>query len=95
MPTAAKWSLSVLTIFLAMPSADSPITPGVASPGNVIAAGGELLMIHPLKDGNVEVVPKTAAALRQIPPGDIASREATKHTLNLKAGTTYLFEVTQ
>jgi len=67
----------------------------VAPPGNVIAAGGELLMIHPLKDGSVEVVPQTAAALRQIPPGDIASRKSTKHTLNLKAGTTYLFEVTQ
>ena len=67
----------------------------VAAPGNVIAADGELLMIHPLKDGNVEVVPQTAAALRQVPPGDIASRKATKHTLNLKAGTTYLFEVTR
>jgi hypothetical protein len=67
----------------------------VAPPGNVIAADGEVLMIHPLKDGNVEVAPKTAAALRQLPPGDIASRKATKHTLNLKAGNTYLFEVTQ
>ena len=51
-------------------------------------------MIHPSKDGNVEVAPKTAAALRQIPPGDIASPKATKHTLNLQTGTTYLFEVT-
>lgn len=67
----------------------------VAPPGNVIAAGGELLMIHPLKDGNVEVVPQTAAALRQVPPGDVASPKAAKHTLQLKAGTTYLFEVTQ
>ena len=66
----------------------------VAPPGNVIAAGGELLMIHPLKDGNVEVVPQTAAALRQVPPGDVASPKAAKHTLQLKAGTTYLFEVT-
>jgi len=67
----------------------------VAPPGNVIAAGGELLMIHPLKDGNVEVVPQTAAALRQVPPGDVASPKAAKHTLPLKAGTTYLFEVTR
>jgi hypothetical protein len=67
----------------------------VAPPGIVIAAGGELLMIHPLKDGNVEVVPQTAAALLQVPPGDVASPKAAKHTLQLKAGTTYLFEVTQ
>jgi hypothetical protein len=35
-----------------------------------------------------------AAALRQVPPGAIDSPRATKHTLNLKAGTTYLFEIT-
>jgi hypothetical protein len=67
----------------------------VAAPGNVVEADGEILMIHPLKDGKVEVVPKAPSALRQMPPGDISSPRAVEHTLNLKAGTTYLFKLHQ
>jgi len=67
----------------------------VAPPGNVIAANDEMLMLHPLKDGLVEVTTKHPAALRQLPPGDIATPKSATHTLTVKAGTTYLFELTQ
>jgi hypothetical protein len=67
----------------------------VAAPGNVVEADSEVLMIHPLKDGKVVVVPKAPSALRQMPPGDISSPRAVEHTLNLKAGTTYLFKLHQ
>lgn len=65
----------------------------VAPPGNVIAANEEMLMLHPLKDGPVEITPKHPAALRQLPPGDIAMPKSATHTLTVKAGTTYLFEL--
>ena len=63
----------------------------VAPPGNVIAADSQIMMIHPLKDGIIEVVPKIPSALRQMPPGDIFSPKADIHKLDLKAGTTYMF----
>jgi hypothetical protein len=65
----------------------------VAPPGNVIAADNQIMMIHPLKDGIIEVVPKIPSALRQIPPGDISSPKADSHKLELKAGSTYLFDI--
>ena len=64
----------------------------VAPPGNVIAADREILMVHPLTNGTVEVVLKEAAALNEVEPGTLTSDKALKHTLNLKAGRTYLFE---
>ena len=67
----------------------------VAPPGNVIAADSQIMMIHPLKDGIIEVVPKVPSALRQMPPGDIYSPKAEKHQLELKAGSTYLFDLIQ
>lgn len=66
----------------------------VAPPGNVIDADREILMIHPLTDGPVEVVLKEAAALNEVEPGTLTSGHALKHTLNLKAGRTYLFKQT-
>jgi hypothetical protein len=65
----------------------------VAPPGNVIAADGQIMMIHPLKDGIIEVVPKVPSALRQMLPGDISSPKADSHKLGLKAGSTYLFDI--
>jgi hypothetical protein len=65
----------------------------VAPPGNVIAADRQIMMIHPLKDGIIEVVPKVPSALRQMPPGDISSPKADSHKLELKAGSTYLFDI--
>ena len=66
----------------------------VAPPGNVIAADREILMVHPLTNGTVEVVLKEAAALNEVEPGTLTSDKALKHTLNLKAGRTYLFRQT-
>lgn len=63
----------------------------VAPPGNVIAADSQIMMIHPLRDGIIELVPKVPSALRQMPPGDIFSPKADIHKLDLKAGTTYMF----
>lgn len=66
----------------------------VAPPGNVIDADREILMIHPLTDGPVEVMLKEAAALNEVEPGTLTSGHALKHTLDLKAGRTYLFKQT-
>lgn len=67
----------------------------VSPPGNVIAANDELLMLHPLNDGPVEITTKHPTALRQLPPGDIVTPESATHTLTVKAGTTFLFELQQ
>lgn len=64
----------------------------VTPPGNVIAADIDILMIQPLTDGKVEVNLKQAAVLTELEPGILTSDKALKHTLNLKAGRTYLFE---
>ena len=64
----------------------------VSPPGNVIAADDQLLMIHPLTSGNIEVVLKSPAVLKEMEPGTIVSSAARSHTLNLTAGHTYLFE---
>lgn len=67
----------------------------VAPPGNAIAADSEILMIHPLTDGKVELTLKKAAALWEVPPGRLTSVKALTHTVELKAGETYLFEQRQ
>ncbi|MEI6425107.1 MAG: hypothetical protein WCP55_23055, partial [Lentisphaerota bacterium] len=64
----------------------------VTPPGNAIAADTEILMVHPLKDGNVEVVLKEAAALNEVEPGSLTSSKALTHSLELQAGHTYLFK---
>lgn len=64
----------------------------VSPPGNVIAADDQLLMIHPLTSGNIEVVLKSPAVLKEMEPGTNVSSAARSHTLNLTAGHTYLFE---
>ncbi len=64
----------------------------VSPPGNVIAADDQLLMIHPLTSGNIEVVLKSPAVLKEMEPGTNVSSAATSHTLNLTAGHTYLFQ---
>jgi hypothetical protein len=64
----------------------------VSPPGNVIAADNQLLMIHPLTSGNIEVVLRSAAVLTEMETGTNVSSAATSHTLNLTAGHTYLFE---
>ncbi len=67
----------------------------VTPPGNAIAADSEILMIHPLTDGKVELTLKKAAALWEVPPGSLTSAKALTHTVELKAGKTYLFEQRQ
>ena len=64
----------------------------VAPADNVIAADEEILMVHPLKAGKVEVTLKRAAALEELPPGNLTSPKALTHTLDLDAGRTYLFK---
>jgi hypothetical protein len=64
----------------------------VSPPGNAIAADREMLMIHPLQSGKIEIVLKEPAALMEIQPGKITSAKAVKHTLDIKAGQTCLFE---
>lgn len=66
----------------------------VSPPGNVIAADNQILMIHPLIDGKVEVNLKKEAVLTEMPPGSLISPKVLKHRLDLKAGHTYLFEQT-
>jgi hypothetical protein len=66
----------------------------VTPPGNVIAADTDILMIQPLTDGKVEVHLKQAAVLTELEPGILTSAKALKHTLDLKAGRTYLFKQT-
>jgi hypothetical protein len=66
----------------------------VAPPGNVIDADTDILMIQPLTDGKVEVHLKQAAVLTELEPGILTSAKALKHTLDLKAGRTYLFKQT-
>lgn len=67
----------------------------VAAPGNVVVANDELLMLHPLNDGPVEITTKHPTALRQLPPGEIVTPESAMHSLTVKAGTTFLFELQQ
>ena len=64
----------------------------VSPHGNAIAADTEILMIHPLKSGKIDIVLKEPASLMEIQPGKITSAKAIKHTLDLKAGQTCLFE---
>lgn len=62
----------------------------VAPPGNVVAADGHLLMIHPLASGEIDVDLGQPVALRELPPGGQLAR-AQMHRLAVEAGRTVLF----
>lgn len=64
----------------------------VAPPGTVVAADDSLLMLHAMQSGEIEVLLRHAAALTEVPPGDLQSPTGLKHRLQLTAGKTYLFE---
>ena len=59
----------------------------------MIAADQEMLMVHPLNSGKVEIMLKEPAALKELPPGTLFFPQAAKHTLDLKTGQTHLFEL--
>jgi hypothetical protein len=58
----------------------------------VVAADDSLLMLHAMQSGEIEVLLRHAAALTEVPPGDLQSPTGLKHRLQLTAGKTYLFE---
>jgi len=65
----------------------------VAAPGNVIAADKQILMVHPLKTGDVEIVLKKPSNLTDLETGIQKSPSALRHKLALEAGKTYLFSL--
>ncbi len=64
-----------------------------APDGNVVAAGDGWMSIHPLHDGPVTLRLREPASLQALWPETIVSPQAQTHTLNLKTGTTYLFQL--
>ncbi|MFZ2653777.1 MAG: hypothetical protein WAX69_02570 [Victivallales bacterium] len=64
----------------------------LASPGNVVEADRRILMIHPLKSGKTDLILKEQARLSELPSGNMSFPKAMRHSLELKAGKTYLFE---
>ncbi len=63
----------------------------VAPPDVAVAADDALLMLHPMKSGEVEVQLRRPASLVEIPPGDLRTERGIRHRLALVAGRTYLF----
>lgn len=65
----------------------------MAPAGNVVSAGTGWVSIHPLKDGEVELRLAKPATLKSWWPETLSSSQAQVHSLDLKAGTTYIFDV--
>lgn len=64
----------------------------VASPGVVVAADDNLLMLHPMQTGEVDIRLRQPAALMEYAPGHLRTQAALTHRLQLAAGKTYLFD---
>jgi hypothetical protein len=67
----------------------------ITPPGYGVAASNELLMVHPLKSGNVTLNMRKKVGLEKLPPNAFSLPPNEKHTVNMKAGETYLFRLKQ
>ncbi len=64
----------------------------MAAPGTVVAADDNLLMLYPVRSGDLEVHLRRAAALLEFPDGGLRSPLGLVHRLPLNAGRSYLLE---
>lgn len=85
-----SWTLSaaLLNRFAAEAGAWTACPAGAA----VVSRGGDLLVIHALVDGPIEITLPQAAALQPIGPGE-ASAAAVRHAITIRRGETRLFRV--